>query len=293
MLEPMFLWVTRTAPYHLLTAHRLKAIGHMSLALPVLDVRPVCRAEAEHRPDALAFTSANGVRNHEFRPGWRELPVFAVGDHSAEAARRTGYLNVRSAAGDVADLQKLIVTTLPRPASVVHFGASEPAGDLVGYLRQSGYEAKGVAVYDTVPVGDAELRTAWESLPILDGIVVHSPKGARQVARLIARHRWYGIVFCLSEACAAEFRHLPGLLVETAARPTEGSLISLLRLYRGRPISLRDRWTGALARTFDREAPVPPPASVANDNLAERGARRAPSHGGYPEEPDDPPPNAA
>lgn len=41
------------------------------------------------------------------------------------------------------------------------------------------------------------------------------------------------MVFCISDACAVEFRQLPGLLVETSAEPTEKSLMELLRFHRG------------------------------------------------------------
>lgn len=174
--DPLLLWVTRTAPYHLLTVHRVRAIGHNALAIPVLSVRSVTRNAVFARPDALVFTSANGVRHHHARSRWLQLPVYAVGDHTAAAARRAGYLDVRSARGDVSDLQQLIATTVARPASIIHYSAREPAGDLVGYLLQSGFEATQIAVYETIRASDSELSSALSMMAAIDGIVVHSPK---------------------------------------------------------------------------------------------------------------------
>ena len=71
-------------------------------------------------------------------------------------------------------------------------------------------------------------------LSSIDGIIVHSESEAKVVARVVRESRWYGVVFCLSPACAAPFAGLPGLLVETARVPTEESLLSLLRFLRGR-----------------------------------------------------------
>lgn len=293
MSKPMFLWVTRTAPYHLLTAHRLRAMGHRALAVPVLYVRSLPLQNIRQRPDALAFTSANGVRHHQFEPTWRELPVFAVGDHSAKAALRAGYRNVLSADGDVTDLQRLIENALPCPASLIHFSASEPSGDLAATLRQSGYGAERIATYETVPASDVQLEAAIASMPALDGIVAYSPRGARRVAEVIATTGWCGTVFCISHACASQLRHLPGLVLQTAERPTEESLMNLLRLDRSRPPLMLKRCRGRAPAMFFRDAPILSHPREANDNPVETGGLNPREIDGGPEEPGDPPPTAA
>ena len=57
---------------------------------------------------ALLFTSANGARIFAAASPRRELPVFAVGDASAAAARIAGFRTVTSAGGDVTDLAALV-----------------------------------------------------------------------------------------------------------------------------------------------------------------------------------------
>lgn len=149
--EPLLLWVTRTAPYNLLTAHRLRAMGINVLAGPVLDIRPVAVSRPAGRPDALVFTSAHAVRHHPLEPGWREIPVYTVGDRTAEAAQRSGYRLIRSANGDVDDLQRLIRRTLPVSSRLFHFGARQTAGDLCGELVSVGYRASKHVVYEAAP----------------------------------------------------------------------------------------------------------------------------------------------
>jgi uroporphyrinogen-III synthase len=255
MLDPMFLWVTRSSPYNLLTGHRLRAMGHSALTVPVLNIRAVTQPPLERRPDALIFTSAQAVRHHGFETRLASLKVFAVGDGTARAARRRGYTNVCSANGNVHDLQLLIAATMTRPARLVHYCAKEPAGDLSGFLKRSGFEAERRIVYESHEAEPSQLEGAVAALHMLDGIIIHSPKGAKRVAAVVAGQRWHGIVFCISQACAQEFRELPGLLVKTAEEPDEASLLALLRQVRDRPTAWaqshppRLRLISALPRT--------------------------------------------
>ncbi len=282
--EPRLLWVTRSAPDNRLTERRLRSLGHKVIKVPVLDIERVEPSVPVAPPDAIVFTSGHGVSHHRFRDDWTQVPVYTVGDHTGRAALGAGYRDVRSAKGDVTDLQKLIVTTLARPAHVVHFSAEQPAGDLRVYLEMSGYEATRQVVYRSRPVGDADLGRAIGALPRLDSILVHSPKAARRVAELVAAYNWSGRVFCISEACAAELRHLPALRVTAAPRPTEESLVHVVSLALGRrPIRPGARRLTAIAGGKARFA------AVANDNIRSSAPGRPPA----PDGPDDPPPSAA
>ncbi|MGH6929838.1 MAG: uroporphyrinogen-III synthase, partial [Dongiaceae bacterium] len=86
---------------------------------PLLTIRPVADAPIDLQgAQALLFTSANGARSFAALAatrdlsGWRELPVFAVGDASAAAARDAGFSRVESAGGDVAALARLVIDRL-------------------------------------------------------------------------------------------------------------------------------------------------------------------------------------
>lgn len=179
------------------------------------------------RPDLLAFTSVHGVRHHPFDSEWADIPVLAVGDTTAAAVRRSGYREVRSARGTIAELQTLALRSATTGSRIIHFGALEPAGDFAGYLSRRGFDAVHVPVYETPPCVDgADLLLAGDSG--VDGVLVHSPKAGRLLASLIERTRWRGMVSCLSEACAAELRHFPSVRISIAQRPTERSLLRSL-----------------------------------------------------------------
>ena len=288
MLGPMRLWVTRTAPANLVTASRLRAMGHKVVALPVLEVHAVADAPPPAKPDAIVFTSMHGVRHHRADAAWRDVPVYAVGDSTGGAARQAGYRRVSSAGGDVRDLEALILREMVEPARILHFSPSEPAGALCERLRSHGHAAERHVVYETHAAGDGLLAAAMASLGRLDAILVHSPKGARRVAELISGSGWAGTIFCISAACAFELRALPGIRVRIAGRPTEQSLLALVRPRAPAPAAVEGRprrsygWPirgGALAWS-----------AVANDNWS--GPHAAPPSFG-PEDPEDPPPSAA
>lgn len=223
------LWVTRSSPFNLLTAHRLRAMGHGVLLAPLFEIRPLEAPEIAGRPDLIAFTSVNGVRHHGYRAAWADVPVFAVGNTTAAAARRCGYRNVRSANGDLRDLQALILRSCSTGLRLFHFSAREAAGDLAGYLRCRGFDAVRCRVYETVPRTMREGRDMLLDVSRADAILVHSPMGARRVAELIAEIGWVGTLFCISKACAKEFEGLSGLSVKSAPRPTERALMDMIR----------------------------------------------------------------
>lgn len=221
----MRVWVTRTRPGADATAERLRALGHDPVVAPVLAVQPIEAAVDLAGADALAFTSRNGVDAFAaLAKGGRNLPVFAVGSATAEAARARGFSDVQSADGDVATLAALIATAAP--GAVLHPAARDPAGDLAGLLRERGVKARTVAVYDTVPVEPAE---AVAQLASLDAVLVHSPKAARRLAGLVAPGKAAPLFACISEAAAAPLRSAGHEKVRSAPFPDEAALLKLLQ----------------------------------------------------------------
>jgi uroporphyrinogen-III synthase len=218
MVAPMKIWVTRAEPGASRTAERLRALGHEPLVAPVLQVHTLSPEIDLGGVGALAFTSANGVRAFAGLSRDRGLPVFAVGVATSEAARAAGFAFVQSADGDVEAMAGAIAGSSGMLAGrVLHPGAAEPAGDLIGALMAVGIAARGVTVYETL-ILPAVVPPGAEAL------LIHSPKAARAVtAAAIGKLTAY----CISEAAA---QPLAGRAKHTlvAAQPNEASLLSLL-----------------------------------------------------------------
>ncbi|MHA3842403.1 uroporphyrinogen-III synthase [Sphingomonas aestuarii] len=223
----MRIWVTRSAPDNARTVKNLVALGHDALAAPVLDIRPLSIDVAGERPAGLIFTSRNGVRHHSVSADRLDIPVFTVGDKTADAASALGYRQVWSANGDVVALQRLILDTLP-PSRIVHFCGQHSAGDLKGYLGRFGYRVERRPVYAARPVPLRWMLDIRQSLPTIDGIVVHSPRGAERIARLINRADWSGQIWCISKACTLLLDHCRNVEISHAQAPVEAAIMDLI-----------------------------------------------------------------
>lgn len=89
----MKLLVIRPQPGADATAARVRAAGHEAVMLPLFDMQPVdWEMQADKAYDALLITSANAIRlAGKKREQLIHLPVFAVGQNSAHAARAHGF----------------------------------------------------------------------------------------------------------------------------------------------------------------------------------------------------------
>ena len=136
---------------------------------------------------ALLFTSANGVRAFAAASARRDLPALAVGDATADAARRAGFADVASAGGTVADLALLARRRLrPEGGALVHSAAQDVAGDLAGALGAAGYEVRRAVLYASVPAdrlsaGTAELLQS----SAIAAALFFSPRTAATFVRLV------------------------------------------------------------------------------------------------------------
>lgn len=167
---------------------------------------------------ALAFTSRNGVDAFAALSEARDLPVFAVGDASADAARVAGFTAVRSAAGALPDLALLLAAAPPAEGVVLAPGALEPAGDLPALLTGR-IEVRPLPVYEAFETGVAA-PAAWEA------VLIHSPRAGRALSALGP----FGgrLAVAISEAAAAPLAEVRGLEVRVASRPNEASVLEAL-----------------------------------------------------------------
>lgn len=217
-------WVTRAEPGAARTADRLTALGFTPIVAPLLTLAPLPGAlDAAPDPAAvsvLALTSPNGVEAFApLIPRFRDHPVFAVGDATAEAARAAGFADVRSASGDIHALARLIAAEAP-PGPVLAPGAREPAGDLPALLPDRPVQR--LPVY-------AAFETHAHAPELFDAVMLHSPRAARALAADLPRAASSDrIAICISEAAAAPLRPFDFMQIRIAAAPDEPAMLSAL-----------------------------------------------------------------
>lgn len=235
----MRLLVTRPAEDARALVATLAGMGHEAAAAALIDIRFLSDAKIPGMSyRAVLVTSANGARALGARPEMARLarlPVFAVGEASARAARDAGFGHVESADGDVAALADLVSGRLqPGGDALLHAAGSVSAGDLKGALEARGFRVERVTLYEAVPptrlpeVAVAALRSGR-----LDGILFHSPRTARTFAHLVRDERVEGSLatvtaYCLSRAVADALAGLAFAAVRVAPAPHQAALLELL-----------------------------------------------------------------
>lgn len=235
MTRPRLL-LTRPRPESRALAAALEAHGIDSLIEPMLTIRLDVGTRFDPAGvQAILLTSANGARALAAAADQaaKQLPVLAVGQATAEAARRGGFEKVESANGDVADLAAFAAARLrPEAGCLVHVAGRVSAGCLAGRLRAAGFVAVRVPLYEAVPVRafSPSARHALEGRT-LSGVALFSPRTAALLAKLVRETGLASRVgtmtaFCLSDAVAAVAAALPWRRVAVADAPRQDALVA-------------------------------------------------------------------
>ncbi|MEM9235003.1 MAG: uroporphyrinogen-III synthase, partial [Pseudomonadota bacterium] len=145
----MTLFITRPRPDAERTVVALADAGIRAESAPLMEVR---NTDAALPPTTdktvLAITSANGIRSWVARGG-PALPVFAVGEASAEAARDAGFPVEGIGAGDVNALFALLQHKAAG-RHILHVRGVHSIGQLNRRLKDAGHSASSVELYEAV-----------------------------------------------------------------------------------------------------------------------------------------------
>lgn len=239
----MAVLVTRPHPDDETTAASLRGRGYGVLLAPMLRFEPVAfHDDIDARYSAVIVTSASAVRGIEHHlKGHRllELPLFAVGEHTADAARRVGFTHVISANGDAASLRDLVLARvkakeLKKASTLLYLAGADLARDLAGELGESGLRVMTQTTYRMVPVGSLprEVCDAFAANRI-EAVLHYSRRSARA---FLDAARAGGVEIsalsipqcCISPAVASIVRDAGATQVMVAAAPDENALFEAL-----------------------------------------------------------------
>jgi uroporphyrinogen-III synthase len=230
--------VTRPEPDARDEMEALAARGHEGVSAPLLVIE-LTKDVAIDLDDAqaLIITSKNALRalaHHPALAAARMLPLFAVGESSARAARELGFIIVIEGPGNGAGLAELIANRAdPQRGRLVHLAGETLAFDLKSALAARGFSVSAPVLYRAVPASELPER-AVRCLRngTLDGVILMSPRTARTFVALLER---YGaltqgkhlVCYCISEA-VAEVLAPRGFRVRVAANKREEDVLALL-----------------------------------------------------------------
>ncbi|WP_051609327.1 uroporphyrinogen-III synthase [Fodinicurvata fenggangensis] len=217
------------------TLAALEARGHQVWLEPLLEIQPRERAALDlEGVQGLVITSRNGLRAYLEACPRRDLPVYAVGPASAEAARQAGFAEVQSADGDAVKLAALIQRQVdPAAGALLHPSGRDVAGALGARLEAAGYDLRRVVLYEAraaralSPATSGLLRGGT-----LNAVLLFSPRTAETFARLVKQEELASAcaglqAFCLSPAVAAAAGSF-WQAVHTAEKPNQAAMLALI-----------------------------------------------------------------
>ena len=164
---------------------KLEAMGHQVVRAPLMTIRPRAGVAIPILPwQAIAVTSANGIRALPEGHGLHSFRTLTVGPQSLKAATSAG-LKAEAHGGDVNGLAAFIRATLdPGAGPILYLSGAETAGDLEGQLTAAGFDCHRIVLYDAVPAESlGEAATALSEGGI-DAVLLYSPRTARIWLRL-------------------------------------------------------------------------------------------------------------
>ena len=235
----MRLLITRPEPDGRELKDALSAQGHEVTLEPLLHIEflPIAANTLEN-VQALLVTSRNGVRALAARAAAeavRDLPIFCVGEGTAEAARENGFQHVTTGAGTARDLVPLVAAKAePASGALLHIAGEHLAFDLAAALTDQGFDAHTLTAYRAVSAS-ALSPSAAQSLREghMDAVVLMSPRTATIFAQLVAdslltesakKLRY----FCLSERVAEALGELAPGRREIAATPNSQAMLAAI-----------------------------------------------------------------
>lgn len=136
------------------TAEKLKAQGHQVYSSPVFEIQPRDSEWPKGVIDAVVATSAQAFEQAQFAPD-RPLPevrrlmrLFAVGEKTAEAAKRSGFTGEGTVAQDAKELADIIVTRVPASARLAYLAGRDRKSELETRCKEARIEIIPVEIYE-------------------------------------------------------------------------------------------------------------------------------------------------
>jgi uroporphyrinogen-III synthase len=220
------------------TAAALRAQGHDVFVASLIRIEPIADAKIGAGPwAAILITSANAahaIAAHARVRQLRALPVFAVGQRSAQAMAAAGFADVTSADGNVGDLARRVTERLKPAAALLYLAGEERSGDLAGELGARGFAVETTVIYRAIAASSLPRAAADALSDGIDGVLHFSRRSAEayvNAARAtgVLASALKPIHFCLSPQVAEPLEEAGAAVVRVAPQPTGAGLIALIR----------------------------------------------------------------
>ncbi|MCC8968724.1 uroporphyrinogen-III synthase [Bradyrhizobium sp. Pear76] len=236
----MTILVTRPHPDNDATLATLRQRGFDALAAPVLRFEPLPFHDDDADYDAVVLTSANALRALDLGASRLvRLPLFAVGTHTADAARAAGFDKVMVAQGDAVSLRDLVLARvkageLEASVTLLYLAGADLSRDLAGELTENGLTVVTHTTYRMAPVATLPREVSDAFMANRITAVLHYSRRSAQAFLDAVRADGLEISAlalpqcCISPAVASVLHDAGATKVVVAARPDENALLEAL-----------------------------------------------------------------
>ncbi len=215
--------ITRAEPEASALAHLLESCGHNAVLAPLAQIYQNAIYTPLLLPEALIFTSRNAP---QYAPPHYNLPTFAIGPRTAQAARAAGFQHIiADGDGIYAQLMSHIIASGFR--TVWHIGGSDVRHDMAADLAAHGIKCHHLPFYGMRAVEDIPpaAKTAIAARALDMGLIL-SPQTAKRANTLLGAdvRNWLPL-WVLSDAIAEPLQAAGWRHVHISSQP---SLLQLL-----------------------------------------------------------------
>ncbi len=237
----MKLIVTRPQPAADKTAARLRLMGYEVEVSPVLEIVDTGNERPRGEFDAIVVSSANALRILQQRRAFdlpREIPVYTVGDATAEIACNLGFEAVHSADGTANELADLIIGGVGSANAdgfrLLYLCGVEITAGLEENLHKNRFEVTRWTPYKADLVNQlTDISLDWLTHAEPVGVLIYSSRSARQFGDILDRidviHNIENThIYSISDAVRNALPERYQICCKSAKSPNENSLFELI-----------------------------------------------------------------
>jgi uroporphyrinogen-III synthase len=139
----------------------------------------------------VIFTSSNAVQNLKNIKNVSHLKCFCVGEETAAAAKKIGFLNIQVAGGNYIELRDLIFKNSDKAKeNFIYVRGEFISNDLEGDFKKQGYNLKSIINYTAEPNLNIDHQLIEDlKNKLIDVIFVYSKRAADQLLKIILNHK--------------------------------------------------------------------------------------------------------
>jgi uroporphyrinogen-III synthase len=219
MMLPLVL--LRPQPGNDQSAMRARALGLDVVQLPLFEIIAAEPAPMPTGPfDAVLVTSANGARfGAAFLAGLADLPIYAVGEATAQAIRTLGHEHVIVGGGDAA-------STIPLIGAAGHRTVLHMSGTEVRAFDAPGLSITRHIIYQSAERADVDIRPMLERFERAV-LAVHSPRAGERISALIPTERRSAFRLVAISQAAASASGDGWASISVSTHPDDTALLTL------------------------------------------------------------------